>query len=553
MKKFIFFIVFLWPLILYSQDFQWAVSCAKGEMDDFGVISSNAAGDIFLTGNYYPPGIFGNDTLGAGYVPVMLTKISGSGEFQWTKGIKVVGYMCSPTNPFVEASKTSNNVYFFGNICGDNYFDTIHLVSTEDQIFIAKYDGDGNCLWAKEPGNNKTCYITDVTLDSLDNIFIKGWAGDTIIFNGLQVNPGSYIAKFSNSGICEWIKNTKISGGIAYIKNFCVLNDGGLLLSGLTGSSSIIIETDTLHRSSTYGDDLLIIKYNNEGEYMWSKLDGQTGAIIIVADVKPGDHGSFLITGVQSGDTLIFGNYILPNHTNFEAYVVKYDINGDASWATNSHSRIADITPGGLYSSNDGKIFVTGAIEYGYVKDTVYFGSYSLIIDGDAIFVACYDSTGNCIGARFAKNESWGGPTHNMVGTSVTADNNGTSIIAGQFERDAYFDETTLTSMGMKDIFIAKCTPITGEEELKINHQNQLLIYANPNTGKCNITIPEEFNNEKHLTLQIFDINGKLIQQSAVEIMEGKIKMDIQAQAKGMYTAILSNGKKSYTGKIVFE
>jgi hypothetical protein len=107
--------------------------------------------------------------------------------------------------------------------------------------------------------------------------------------------------------------------------------------------------------------------------------------------------------------------------------------------------------------------------------------------------------------------------------------------------------------MGMKDIFIAKCTPIIGGEEEKSKPQNQLLIYANPNTGKCNITIPEEFNNEDNLILKIIDGNGKIIQQSRVEFAEGKIRLDIRAQAKGMYTAVLSNGKKSYSGKIVFE
>ncbi len=60
-------------------------------------------------------------------------------------------------------------------------------------------------------------------------------------------------------------------------------------------------------------------------------------------------------------------------------------------------------------------------------------------------------------------------------------------------------------------------------------------------------------SNESDLTLQIYDLKGKLVQQSKVEPSEGKISLNIEAQAKGMYTAILSNGKKSYSGKIVFE
>ncbi len=77
-------------------------------------------------------------------------------------------------------------------------------------------------------------------------------------------------------------------------------------------------------------------------------------------------------------------------------------------------------------------------------------------------------------------------------------------------------------------------------------------IYPNPTTGKYNITVPDEFVNEKNLTLTIFDNSGKLIQQKKLEMSEGKIKLDLEQEAKGIYNVTLSNGKKVYAGKIVF-
>ena len=110
----------------------------------------------------------------------------------------------------------------------------------------------------------------------------------------------------------------------------------------------------------------------------------------------------------------------------------------------------------------------------------------------------------------------------------------------------------SFTSNGLEDFILAKCSAIAGIEEPKINLLNQLLIYANPTTGKCTITIPEEFINEKYLTLQVFDSQGKLIQQAPVEKIDGKIKLNIESQARGTYTALLGNGTKSYIGKIIF-
>jgi len=65
--------------------------------------------------------------------------------------------------------------------------------------------------------------------------------------------------------------------------------------------------------------------------------------------------------------------------------------------------------------------------------------------------------------------------------------------------------------------------------------------------------IPYEFIPEKQITLLLFDSQGRLIQQAPVDNKtDGKIKLNIEAQAKGMYNVILSNGKKSYSGKIIF-
>jgi len=83
-------------------------------------------------------------------------------------------------------------------------------------------------------------------------------------------------------------------------------------------------------------------------------------------------------------------------------------------------------------------------------------------------------------------------------------------------------------------------------------NDDKLFIYANPTTGLCNINIPSAFEHEKNLLLYVYDQQGRLLKQTTIEMSEETIKLNMEALAKGMYTAVLSNGKKQFSGKIIF-
>jgi hypothetical protein len=165
------------------------------------------------------------------------------------------------------------------------------------------------------------------------------------------------------------------------------------------------------------------------------------------------------------------------------------------------------------------------------------------------MYLVGYDENGNCIGVAQAPTDGISEPLKG--GTSVAVDPEGYCIVAGQFKNTTWFGEDTLTSMGERDIFLAKYGPFYGLGTDDRKTEYNLHIYANPNTGTCNISIPTEFINEKNLTLQIFDQLGKLVQQAPVVIINGNIRLDIEARATGVYNAVLSNGIKSYSGRII--
>jgi hypothetical protein len=51
----------------------------------------------------------------------------------------------------------------------------------------------------------------------------------------------------------------------------------------------------------------------------------------------------------------------------------------------------------------------------------------------------------------------------------------------------------------------------------------------------------------------IYNAQGSLIQKQPIQQVENHIKLNLEAEASGMYNVSLGDGYKMYYGKIVFE
>ena len=199
----------------------------------------------------------------------------------------------------------------------------------------------------------------------------------------------------------------------------------------------------------------------------------------------------------------------------------------------------------GVEKDANGDIYLTGDFGGNAIFGTYNVNSYKTV----DMFIAKYNINGSCLGLiHFGGAE----PSDIFTG-SLNIASNTDLIVSGNFKDTISVGNTDLMSNGNNAMFFARTTAISGLKELNPVDNNLLIIYANPTTGKCNITVPDEFLNEKNLTLSIFNTNGQLIQQKKLEMNDGKIKLNLEEEAKGIYNVTLSDGKKVYSGKIVFE
>jgi hypothetical protein len=532
-----------------AQDWQWANSAGGTNNDAVSSICQDASGNIYVTGGViYPVAYFNTDTFNvSGFNDIYLAKYDANGTELWVKHFG--GSYFDSFNQKSESGGTvlynpnTNSIYLSGQFIGSCTIGTFTLSTAPDdiQIFLAKFDLSGNCMWAKKAGSAGDDNAYAMTITSSNNIFLSG----TLRYNGnfdSYTNPnGGYLALYDDNGNCQWVRNI-YSGALNNVTGSSImpysmqLYNTDLFILGYKISDSAYVDTILITNPSNYYP-FVLARFDSLGNVKWAKQMG--GPISEFGTLSMDNNGNCYF------GSRFFGGYAVVDTDTVYAtgttdfFFTKYDQNGNFKWVRQSNATL-NVGPIGTSSDGDGNVYVTGSF-----SGSATFGSFNLTASTpEDMFIARYDSSGSCIGVRHAGQGIGRRP---MIGTNASC------IVGGYFKNTLTLGTTTLTSQGNEDIFIAKIDAIIGVGDQFRTTNNQLIIYANPNEGKCTVKIPDEFLHEQNLTLNIYDNSGKLIQQKTLTLNEDKIKLSLEEQAKGMYNVTLSNGKKSYNGKIIFE
>ena len=484
--------------------------------------------------------IFDNDTVfNNGVNQIFLVKYSANGSVLWTQSIG--GY--NPNNgasSYYEAGQqvyydaSTNSILITGILSGGYNFGSTFLFGIQD-LFLAKLDLSGNFLWAKGIYCNSISdiYNTSITTDATGSIYISGVNKDSAVLDSFTLPAGGYLAKYDSNGNVLWAKKKFVDSNLSKMKIY----NSDLIALGITTNDTALIDTSNYISNLTL--NMFFARFDTSGTIKWLKYPSSSvGAF--GSDMDVDGTGNFYIAG-SFQNNINFGGNILTNPNSGDMFCIKYDSNGNVIWlkqANSSNSAYAMRTA----TTTDGSTYVGGKF-----TGNATFGTFSInSVANNDVFIARYNSNGDCLGVRQLTGIS-------NFGFNLAVDNSGSCFIAGIFSSQINIGSTTLTPVYATDVFIAKHDVITGIGGEGRIANNQLIIYANPNAGKCNITVPDDFLHEKNLTLNIYDNTGKLIQQKILEMNEGKIKLNLEAEAKGIYSVSLSNSSKSYNGKIIFE
>jgi hypothetical protein len=318
------------------------------------------------------------------------------------------------------------------------------------------------------------------------------------------LNDDIYAQRISNSGLIQW---TNDGVAICSAANYQV---NPILISNGSGGAIIAWED---HRLGTEAD-IYAQLINSSGQVQWLN-DG------VVICTSPSDQYSPTIVSDNTGGAIITW-YDYRNGTNDDIYSQRINAAGLVQWTNNGVAICTALNdqyyPVTVSDGNSGAIITWQDYRLGSFSD-VYaqlinsFGQIQWITNGVVVSDAL----------------------NNQVSPIIVSNNTGGAIVAWQDGRTGTFDDIFAQQISSEGNVNAGIKGVT--------NNRSVTVYPNPSNGEFTI----ETTTEEKQTMQLFDINGKIIYSQKIDTKTNIVVPDLK---NGIYYLSITIGENVINKKL---
>lgn len=460
-----------------NHNFEWAYGLGGNvnAQDRAGKIHTDLNNNVYITGSLLGPADFdpgtGTTNLPTSFFDAFISKMDASGNLVWAK---TFGGTNSDVGNGI-STDNNGNVYVTGQFYNSGDFDpgagTVNLSSNgQYDMFISKFDINGDLVWAKSLGGTLFDRGTDVVADNAGNVYITGSFGGTVDFD-----PGAGTTNITSTANQDiFLMKLDVNGDFMWANNFGNLGsnegtslkldeNGNIYLCGYFGGTTDFdpgAGVATLNGSINGTPDAFLAKYDADGNYIWAEKISGTGFIQALSLSLDSAKNVYITGSFEATASLNQGAGILNLVSNGDEdiFIAKYNEVGELVWAKNLGGISSDRGEG-ISVDAYGNSYITGRF-----SDTVYLdpgvGSSQVISNGVYdVLITKLDANGNYIWGKSAGSSS----VDNGSGIALDLFNN--VYVTGNFTDTVDFDPgvgvSEVISKGSDDIFVLKlsCAP----------------------------------------------------------------------------------------------
>ncbi|KPK84171.1 MAG: hypothetical protein AMS27_10745, partial [Bacteroides sp. SM23_62_1] len=436
---------------------------------------------------------------------IILIKYSDDGDTLW---IKQIGSSGDDRAKDVITDE-DGNVYVTGSFSDSTLFDGRYLRSKGGQdIFLAKYNPDGDTLWIKNVGwGYGDDRGNDLTISG-NEIHMAGFFDDTLIFgpdtlvdNGYTNN---FLATFDLSGNYDCSMQIICTNNDTRINSISTAQDGGCLISGLfldTLKFTDATETEYKYASRSVGQpDIFLARMYPNKTLAWARTAGSTGDDQGM-DARSDANGNIYLTGYFSLTTYFDSTKLLQSQPlvskgGYDIFMAKYNSQGRLLWKKGFGGEYEDL-------ARRMDVFEDKVVFTGHISDTVIIANDTLATtgptDNDTGFGLSNDG-----GDFILFNQIRGDKVDRGMG--IANDQFGAVYIVGFYRStELYVGDYTLTnpSPGKRNGFVAKgvwplSLAITDQINVSCNGGSDGIVSVTPYYGEPPYTFDWEHNPALH-------------------------------------------------------
>ncbi len=451
-----------------------------GSSSDEGLsVAIDGNDNAYLSGYYsgtadFDPGPGTANLISVGSYDAFLAKYDATGNYVYA--IPLGGTSTDYGNSI--ALDGSGNPYLAGYFRNTVDFDpgigTANLISVGDKdIFLAKYDAEGNYVYAIGFGGSSDEQGKSVAIDASGNAYLTG------IFKGTaDFDPGAGTSNLTSAGDFDiFLAKYNATGDYVYAKRMGATDaDYGLsiaidgsnntyLAGYFTGTVDFDPGSGTVNLVAGSGNENAFIgKYDASGNYIWAGLLGgysyagmSERGVAMVRD----SQGNLFIAGIFEG-TVDFdpgagtANLTSAGDEDEDIFLAKYNASGNFVYAKQIGGT-EDQRVNSLAIDGSGNLYLIGNFS-GTADFDPGAGTANLTSASDFdLFLAKYNASGNYVYAKRIGSTGY----RDQIGKSIAVDGSGNAYITGYFDGTTDFDPgagtaNLTTSAGNHDIFLAK-------------------------------------------------------------------------------------------------
>lgn len=519
-------------------NWQWAKSHGNTAAENISGLAVNSIGESYACGYYFSS----NFTLGTttltnnGNYDSYVAKFDVNGNPLWAKSFGG-GFDDNATAIAIDAS---GNSYVVGNfISATMVCGTTTLTNSAfGDVFIIKLDVNGNFVWAKNFGDGGNTAASSVAVDASGNIFIAGY------YNSATLTMGTFtLNTYGNDD--AFVAKLDPMGNVLWAQSFGdnLAENANGIITDPSGNSYIT----GFYKSSnlTVGTTTLNNVSPASADIFLIKLDNAGN---VLSSATFGDMLDEVGTGITrdvSGDIILTGYYFSPSLTIGTSTLTNYGSRDVLVVKTNSNC-VTQWAQGGGGNNDDygygigvdavGRIYVNGH-NHSFLAS---FGTQTLSFSGvgDAFLVA-YSPTGTALWA-----DGVGGGTDDGW-NALALDGAGNIYCGGYFSSTSVsLGATNLNCNGSGDLLFAKMLNTTGLDVITKN-EDDFVMYPNPSSGIVNFRLLPE----KGFDLEVYDAQGKSI--ISLNHQPASLALDFSNYPKGIYLVRMTKGEIVLTKKLI--